>query len=111
MVDWTTLGIGFIVNLIVGTIILHIAASLVKIDDATIVKAFMVALIAAILSAILGLAGVWGGLVAFILVIAIIKFIYDTSWLKAFITWIVYIIIVIIVGLILGAAGVAIGVI
>ena len=73
MVDWTS----FVINLVLGTIVLHVAAKIVKIDDATITKAFIIALIAAVLGLILGYAGTMGVLLALIIAIVLIKFIYD----------------------------------
>jgi len=102
VVDW----ISFVVTLVLGTIVLHVAARLVKIDDATIMKAFLVALISAILGLILGYAGTLGGLLGLIIAIVLIKFIYDTSWGKAVFAWIIYfvllIILVFLVGMIFG---------
>jgi hypothetical protein len=102
MADWMTVGVGFIINLILGTIVLHIAARLAKVDGATIMKAFTAALIAAILVLILGFVHSLGGLIGFILAIVIIKYVYATSWGKAIFTWILYIILMIVIAFVLG---------
>ena len=108
MVDWVSQIGGLVLYTIVGTIFIHIGAKIAKIDGATIMKAFEVALIGAILALILGLITAWGGLIAFILVIVIIKYIYNTTWGKSVLAWIIYIVVLIIVavvvGIILGAA-------
>ena len=108
LVDWTGQILTLLISAIIGTIFVHIGAKLAKISDATIMKAFEVALIGAILSMILGLIIPLGGLIGFILVIAVIKYIYDTSWGKAIVAWIIYIVVLIIVivilGVIIGAA-------
>jgi hypothetical protein len=103
VVEW----VGFVINLILGTIVLHVAAKLVKIDDATLMKAFLVALIAAVLGLVLGYAGVIGALLALVIAIALIKFIYDVSWGKAIFAWIIYFILMIIIGIIVGLIGFA----
>ncbi|MGD2247198.1 MAG: hypothetical protein PVF58_02245 [Candidatus Methanofastidiosia archaeon] len=108
MVNYQMLGLGFIVNLIVYTIVLHIAATLAKIEDTTIMKAFIAALIAAIIGLILGLVSIWGGLIALVIAIVIIKYVYDTSWGKAVLTWIIFIVVSIIIGFILGLLGLAV---
>jgi hypothetical protein len=102
LVDWTSEILRLIVTVIVGTIFIHIGAKLAKISNATIMKAFEVALIGAILSMILGFIIPLGGLIGFILVIAVIKYIYDTSWGKAIVAWILFIIVIIVVIVILG---------
>lgn len=101
MVNWTVQIGNLIISVIIGTIFIHIGAKLAKISDATILKAFEVALIGAILALILGLVSFWGSLLALILVIAIIKYVYSTTWGKAFIAWILYIIVFIIVMVVL----------
>ncbi len=109
MVNFMMLGVGFIVNLILGTIILHIVASmLTKIEGATIMKALMAAVIVAILGLIFGLVSVYGSLIALIIAIVVIWWVYKTTWSKAIITWILYIVIVFIIGLILGFLGLAV---
>lgn len=111
MIDWTILAVGRVFNLIymaiIGTIVLYITAKIVKIEDATKMKAFAAALIAAVISnisvlALFGIAGlgvvslaiptllVW--FIAWILIILAIKIIYATTWIKAFIAWIIYIV-------------------
>ncbi len=102
MVDWTGQIVGLIVIAIIGTIFIHIGAKLARISNATIMKAFEVALIGAILYVILSNIISLGGLIGFILVIAVIKYIYNTSWGKAFVAWILFIIVIIVVILILG---------
>lgn len=108
MVDWTSQIFTLIFSAIIGSIFIYIGAKVAKIEDATFLKAFEAALIGAILALILGLITTWGSIIAFILVIAVIKFVYNTSWGKAFIAWLVYfivlIIIVVIIVVIIGAA-------
>ncbi|KYK34743.1 MAG: hypothetical protein AYK19_02400 [Theionarchaea archaeon DG-70-1] len=109
MISWTLLGIGIVFELVIGMIVLYIAAKIVKIEDATIVKAFITALIVAILGAAVGLispwtAGLLGTIIVWILVLPVIKVVYATTWLKAFITWIIYIIGAFIIGFIIGIA-------
>jgi len=110
LVDWTSAIINLILGAIIGAIFIHIGAKLAKIDGATFMKAFEVALIGAILSLIFSYASAtYGSIIAWILVIPVIKFIYDTTWGKAIIAWIIYfialvIVVALIVALIVGAA-------
>lgn len=108
MVDYTALGLAFVVNIIVYTIVLHIATMISKVEGATITKALTVAVIAALIGLILSLGTTWGGLIALIIAIAIIKYVYGCDWTKALFTWIIYIVLAIIIGLILGAIGLAV---
>lgn len=109
MAGWIAQAIGFIVVLIITAIVLHIAASLTSISGATLGKAFMIALIGAILISIFGLAGSLGSLIGVILVVAVTKYIYDTSWLKAVVVWIVYLIVSLIILFVLASLGYAVG--
>lgn len=97
MVNWTGQILTLIISAIIGAIFIHIGAKVARIADATFLKAFEAALIGAILALILGLLTSWGSIIAFILVIAVIKFVYNTTWGKAFIAWLIYIIVIIIV--------------
>ncbi|MBU7029012.1 MAG: hypothetical protein HXS48_18910 [Theionarchaea archaeon] len=108
-----------IIAAIIGTIILYIAAKIAKIEDATIMKTFIAALIAVILNIVLGLAvlGIAGSAVtgfviasslgrfiAWILVIPVIKIVYATTWIKAFIAWIIYIVGSFVISFVIGIA-------
>ncbi len=108
MVSLQALGLAFIVNLIVYTIVLHIAAILAKVEDATIMKALTVAVITAILALIFGLVTVYGGFIALIIAIALIKYFYGVTWSKAVIVWIIFLVLAIIIGVILGLVGLAV---
>ena len=108
MVDFATLGLGFVINVIVGAIVLHIAAMIAKVDDATIMKALTAAVIAAIIGLVLGMVSGWGGLLTLIIAIVVIKYVYNVEWGKAIFVWIIYLVLSIIIGLILGALGLAV---
>ncbi|MBU7047039.1 MAG: hypothetical protein HXS54_11455 [Theionarchaea archaeon] len=101
LVDWTGQILGLIIIAIIGTIFIHIGAKLAGISNATITKAFEVALIGAVLFVILNNIISIGGLIGLILLIAVIKYIYDTSWGKAIVAWILFIIVIIVVIVIL----------
>jgi hypothetical protein len=109
MVNWTIQAVDILIRLIVGTIILHIAAGLVGIHKATLGKAFTIALVAALLSVILGLAANWLGLLSLILIIVVTKAVYETSWFKAIIVWIAYIVVILFIVVILGFLVLALG--
>lgn len=103
--DITTAILNIILSTIIGGIFIYIGAKVAKISDATFLKAFEAAFVGAILSLILTyISPLYGGIIAFILVWPVIKYIYNTTWVKAFIAWIIYFIVLIIVSiLILGA--------
>lgn len=108
MVDLVTLGVGFVVNVIVGTIVLHIATLITKVEEATIMKALMAAVIAAILTLIFAAINPLLALLGPIITIIVIKYVYDTGWGKAIYTWIIYFVLTIIIGFILAALGLAV---
>lgn len=99
-------GIGQIIELIIyvifGTIIIHLAAKLAGVDDATLSKAFIVALAGGILGTVFGYAGLWGQIIGWVLTIVVIKLVYGISWIRALIVWIAYVIVIIIIVVILG---------
>lgn len=103
--DITSAIISIILWTIIGGIFIYIGAKLAKISDATFLKAFEAAFIGAILSLILTyISPVYGGIIAWILVIPIIKYVYNTTWVKAFIAWIIYFIVLIIVSILVVGA-------
>jgi len=83
----------YIGNLIGAMILLFIGGKLTKIEKITFFKLFLAALVSTFL--IVGLSAIHaiGTLIAVILMIAIIKYIFDTSWKKAIITWLLYFIV------------------
>ncbi len=99
-------GIGQIVELIiyviVGTVIIHLAAKLAGVDGATLSKAFIIALAGGILGTVVGNFGLWGQIIGWVLTIVVIKLVYGVSWLKALIVWIAYVIVIIIIVVIIG---------
>lgn len=105
MPEWIDIVLGVIIRLIVGAIILHIAAGLTGISNATLGKAFTIALVGALLAAVFGLGGPIAAFIGLILVVAVTKFVYDTSWFKAVVVWIMYIVVIIVLGFILAALG------
>jgi len=107
MPDLVTMGIGLIAFFIFGAIVLHIAAILTKISDASLGKALAVALIGAVLVQIFGLGGSWAAIIGLLLVIAVTKYVYDTSWVKAAVVWIVWLVLLIIIAYLLRSAGYA----
>ena len=111
MVSYATLGLNFVISLILGAIVLHIAAILAKVDDATIMKALTVAVIAAIIGLILGViapGALWAGLLGLIITIVLIKYFYATTWTKAVIVWVIYFVLMLVILTILGMIGVAV---
>lgn len=93
--------VSFVLEVSIGTFALHIAAKGVKIENATVKKAFTVAVITASAAACLFF---WwatlsvGGFISFlhyvawIFAVVVIAFIYSTTWTKVITTWIFYVI-------------------
>lgn len=95
-----------ILNLILGTIIggiaIYVGANLAKISDATFLKAFEAAFAGAILIVIFTyINAAYGGFIALILVLPVIKYIYNITWVKAIIPWIIYLVVMVIVSILL----------
>ena len=99
-------GIGQILELllyvIVGTVILHIAAKIAGVDGATFSKAFIIALAGGILGIVFGSAGLWSQIIGWVLTIVVIKLVYSVSWIKALIVWVLYVIVIIVIVVLLG---------
>jgi hypothetical protein len=91
-----------LIYVIVGTIILHIAAKIASVDGATLSKAFIIALAGGILGTVFGSAGLWAQIIGWVLTIVVIKLVYSVSWIKALIVWILYVIVIIVIIVLLG---------
>lgn len=96
---WEAIVRELIVGIVVGTIALYLAARIAKIDNATIIKAFMIASADEIVGGILfysnpgefmSIAWILSCIVVWILIIVLIKVLYKTTWLKTFIAWILF---------------------
>jgi len=83
----------YIGNIIGAMILLFIGGKLAKIEKITFFTLFVTALSSTILIVAFSAVHVIGTLIAVVLMIAIIKYIFTISWKKAFITWILYFIV------------------
>jgi hypothetical protein len=114
MTQWVTNIESTVISLIIGTVLIHLGAKVASIKNATLLKAFEVAIVGAVVGLILTiLFGLVSStlsisigafvflVVAFIVLVAVIKAIYNTTWLKALVTWIVYIVILMAVGIVI----------
>ncbi|ACS33809.1 hypothetical protein [Thermococcus gammatolerans] len=93
----------FLIALFVAGLFLYFGAKIVGIEDATIGKSMIAVLGGGILEAILSIVPVIGWLLGIIGYIWVIKAVFNTTWLKAFLAWIMTIVVVIITAFVLGA--------
>ena len=80
----------YIGNIIGALILLFIGGKLAKIEKITFLRLFISAVSSTILIVVFGTLHTIGTIIAFIMMIAIIKYIFAISWKKAFIAWILY---------------------
>ncbi len=115
--------IALIVVLLIWAFIVHLTAKLARVENATLLKAIGYCFASLIISIIVHIIFYFitqnpnspiASVVNFLLTIPILKFIYDTEWLKAFLMFIyqliiliAFVVISIIVGLALGFSGMA----
>jgi len=77
---WTGILTYFIFYLVVGTIIMHIAAHVTRYEDPAISRAFVVSAFATMLIIVLGSLTAWGSIIALIAVLFVVKPVYETDW-------------------------------
>lgn len=85
--------ISLIIFVIIGTIIVYISASFAGIKRSNLKKAFIVALIGSIILSVMPNLFVFNGIVVLIVIMVLVRFIYLTTWVKAFVAAIVYIVV------------------
>ena len=107
--------VGFLINVVVGTIIvapfLWISGrSLVGKDKAKFLDAIWIVLLGTIINAVIGAfsLGLLAAIIMLIVWLALIKHFFDCGWIMAFAIALVAVVIIIVVGIILGLIGFAI---
>ena len=85
---WMILSI--IIGLIVRFALIHISVTAVDIRDVTLKKTFLVALVSQIVSLMFGEYLLLGVMFMTIIIMVLVKFIYLTPWIKAFVATIFY---------------------
>ncbi|HJO95927.1 MAG TPA: hypothetical protein QF753_21220 [Victivallales bacterium] len=108
--------ISFLLILLFGSLIIHLAAKFSFVKNATFGKAFKACLVTAVVSFIINivlmfippLGPVLGFFISLLVTLYILKSIYDTGWIQAlviwFMEWVVIVLIVIIIAAIMGVA-------
>jgi len=91
-----------LVSFLVAAFFLWIGAKIAKIGGATFLKALLAAFLGIIAGVILGLVPVLGWLLGIVAYIVIIKYVFNTDWVKAIIAWLISFVAAIIVELSLG---------
>jgi hypothetical protein len=92
-----------LVALFIAGFILYLGAKLVGIKNATIGKSIIAVVGGGILAGILGIIPVLGWILGIIAYIWVIKVVFDTSWIKAFLAWIMTFVVAVIIAVILFA--------
>ena len=87
--------LSILIALVVGALIVHISAKFAGIENATLMKAFVTALIGAISNVIFGWVPIFGIVATVIVVMVLIRLVYMTTWAKAFVAAIVYIVVIV----------------
>lgn len=97
MILWHSVLANIIQGVIIGTLALYLATKIAKIDNATIIRAFVVALVDSIVINIpysgftpVSTTGILLIIAVGILTLVLIKMLYEITWLKAFITLVLY---------------------
>jgi len=85
--------LSFVIVLVIGTIVVHISARFADIKNATLMKAFVVSLLGAFLGLIFGSIPIFSILLIGIAVMVLFRLVYLTTWPKAFVAAIVYVIV------------------
>ncbi|ASJ00685.1 hypothetical protein [Thermococcus gorgonarius] len=93
----------FLIALFIAGLFLYFGAKLVGIEDATIGKSMIAVLGGGILAEILSIIPLIGWLLGIIGYIWVIKAVFNTDWLRAFLAWLMTIVVVIITVFILAA--------
>lgn len=93
--------LSILISLAVGALIIHISAKFAGIENTTFTKAFVTAVVGAISNTIFGWVPIFGIVATVIVVMVLIRLVYLTTWAKAFIAAIVYIVVIWIMGLLL----------
>ncbi|MBU7024303.1 MAG: hypothetical protein HXS40_09070 [Theionarchaea archaeon] len=76
---------GLIITVFIGTVLVHLSVSFVGIEKATLKKAFIVALL-------LGWIPLAGLVIVFVAVMVLVRLTYFTTWSKAFIASVIFVI-------------------
>ena len=95
--------LSLLIVLAVGALIIHISTKFAGIENATFMKAFVTALVGAISNVIFGWVPIFGIVATAIVIMVLIRLVYMTTWAKAFVAAIVYIIVIWIMGVLLSA--------
>lgn len=96
---------GFLTNIIIKTVMLHISVKITKVEEATLYKAFVIATVTAIFTTFIGFITGWAGIISLILTMPVIRLVYAIVWSKAMVVWMLYFVIGITVGIILPLLG------
>jgi hypothetical protein len=85
----------FVAATVISAFFIWIGAKVARVSDATIVKAFWAAIVTSfvvwaltgIASGLFGFGSIAGWLLGIVITLVLLKWIYKTSWGKAFLTW------------------------
>ncbi|MBU6997177.1 MAG: hypothetical protein HXS41_03630 [Theionarchaea archaeon] len=88
----STMLVGWIITLLVGTILIHLSVAFAGVENASLKKAFVVALIGSFVTLLLGWVPLAGLVVVFIVVMVLVRLVYLTTWSKAFVASVVFLI-------------------
>ena len=101
--------IGIIISLLIAALVVHFAAKLSGVRNATFGKAITICIASIVLQIFIGfvfsivplLGTIAGFLLWLLLTLLIIKTVYDTGWGRAFVVWIMQGVVLIIAGLVI----------
>ncbi|MBU7037637.1 MAG: hypothetical protein HXS52_06870 [Theionarchaea archaeon] len=81
-----------ITMVVIGTIIVHLSVSFAGIKNASLKKAFFVALVGSFVGILLGWIPLAGLVIVFVVVMVLVRLAYFTTWPKAFVASVVFLI-------------------
>ncbi|MFW5837049.1 MAG: hypothetical protein ACOCVM_03515 [Desulfovibrionaceae bacterium] len=103
----------FVLSVLAGAVVVHVAARLAKVPDSRFVKAVKAVilnalaslLVSVVLTSLVPVAGTaLGFIISLLVTLWILRAIYKTTWGKAALMWIFQWVIMVVIGLLLGAS-------
>ena len=98
MIELAALLLGFIIYLLIGTMILYAGASFSGVEDASLKKAFIVGILATIVLIAFSWLPLGGMIIVFLAVMVLVRLVFLTTWAKGFVIAIIYVVINWIIG-------------
>lgn len=93
MIELISFILGFIIYVIIGTIILYAGATFTGVDEVSVKKAAIVSVLTTIVFLAFSWLPLFGLIIIFLAVMILVRLVFLTTWTKGFIIAIIYVII------------------